>query len=1183
MTNPLYLFFNKYRKIFALMRNLFIMILIIGLQAFSAGTYSQTTKISLNKKNSTVKEVLTAIENQTEFYFLYNSDLVDVQRKVDVTVSKSGINEILASLFSDGGVNYTISDRHIVLIPAQAQAQQASAIKGGVTDRNGEPLPGVTVVVKGTTVGTITDMNGQYSLSAVPDDGVLVFSFLGMVTQEAEVAGRTQINVTLLESSIMLDEVISTGYQTISRERSSGSFDKIDGKLFEERPNADIASSMNGMIPGFQRLTTTNSDGSLSYSFQIRGQGTLTQSIASPLIVVDGFPVDDSDFSTINPNNVESVTVLKDAAAASIWGARAANGVIVVTTKNGSKGTRNFEVKVSAFARMSSKLDLDYINPIANTETQVAWEKYVYDNNLTGNLTPSSLGEVTTSLSPTLTLYNEYKLGNLTQAEYDAQMAQLTAYNYQDDVYKHLLQKSLYQQYNLGITGSTERNNYSFSALYDISKSDFVGDTGNKALINFRDNFIINDWLKFNVGATFKLQSEENNGATLSEIKRMPSYQRLLDDNGDYVPMVKDYYLPILDQVSATGNFPYDNWNYNLLEETRLNDNTVQSNTVRLQAGFNVTFLKGLTWDSKIQYEKGEQRNKNIYSEDSYLVRNQVNRYNAYDSATGTVTIQSADGYAYPQGSALDKSTYDRESYVFRNQVQFDRLIGEKHNILALVGSEISSYVTQSETQVRLWGYDDDRLTFANQPFYDDYGAPQFYTTSKTRLSPGKDWGATYTDNRFFSLYGNFSYTYDGKYTLTASLRTDASNMIVKDPKYRYAPFWSVGGRWSLEKESFMQGLDYVNRLQLRASYGVSGNVVTSTSVVPLISYSSGPNSYTGDYYATVQDFGNPLLRWEKTSTVNVGLDYALFKNQLVGKIDYYSKHSEDILASVDIAGAYGLGYSNSVNGAEILNHGIELELGTTQHITPQMKWNGRLVMSRNVNEVKSLDVNSYYPARLTQESVYVEGRPIKPVYSYVYTGDVDGIPTIQFNDGQTTNIFNIPTTSDARSYLQYEGSLIPTTEFGFNNTFEYKQFALSALITGRFGHVFRAEAPGYDLLNNSAMSTLSKPMEEVLSGDPTKFPGLPPTNVPDLSTYSMVQYFNTLVEDASNIRMKEVMLSWSIPNMKLQNLNLSGIKVYAQVKDIGVLWKATDTYYDPDYLYYKPATSYLLGLNVSF
>lgn len=1184
-----FLFLGKKYPIERLIMRFLVFFLMFASQQIAAGNaISQNRMVSLRYEKVSLEQLIWDIQKQTDIVFMYGSEVIQAIGQRGLNVSNADALDVIRDFISGTNVGLEIVDDVIVLkkkeILKAAVSQPTHEITGKVSDEQGIPLPGAAVIVKGTSRGVTTNLEGVYQLTGINENDVLVISYLGFKTREIKVDGKSILNVVLEEDVSQLGEVrvISTGYQQISRERISGSFEVIDGKLLQERSTSDLASSLEGMVLGFQRIIRTNPDGSISYDNRIRGQGTLTASIASPLIVVDGFPVEDGDFATINPNNIESVTILKDAAAASIWGARAANGVIVVTTKMG-KGTDHFEVNANAFTRVGSMLDLDYINPIANTQTHIAWDKYVYDNKLTGNLTPSALGEVMNSLSPGLTLYNEFKLGKISEQEYNSQIASLMQINYQDDVYRHLLQNNVYQQYNVSVNGSTSRNNYSFSGMFDRNNSHYIGDASQKVLLNFRNNFRMNDWLRLDVGATIGHHAIRNDGVSLADIRRLHPYQRLLDEDGNYVSMVKDYYLPIIDDVSARGNFPYSDWTYNLLQESRSAERTAQNNTARLQAGINANILKGLSWNGKIQYERVENRTQDIFSEESYLVRNQVNRYNIFDNNTGQVTVLSSDNLAFPKGSALDRSSTHHQSYVLRNQLQYDRTFAQRHQVTALAGSEISSYTSDFNQNMRVWGYDHEKLLFPNQPVYDKLGARQFHLTSNTRLTPGKGWQSSYTDNRFFSVYGNFSYTYNWKYTLTASARTDASNMIVKDPKYRYAPFWSLGGRWAIDRESFLENVSWINRLQLRGSYGVLGNVVTSTSIVPLISYFASPNVNTQQYSARIMDFGNPRLRWEKTAIINTGVDYAFFNNKLTGKLDLYSKHSKDVLASIDIAGAYGMGYSNAVNAAEMLNRGLELEIATFQNITPGFMWKGRLIFSHNRNEIKKLDVFGYFAARLEYETVFVQGRPLSPVYSYVYEGEIDGIPMIRFENDMSTEIFNIPSVSDARNFMQFDGSLIPTTELGYVNEFEFRGFGFKAMLLGRFGHVFRADAPGYPLLNNSGMSVLRKSMEDVVNGGTEKVPGLPLPHVTNLSAYNLVRSFNTLVENASNIRVQEVAVSYTLPKDFIQNWNISNLRLYFQANNLGILWKATDTYYDPDFKHFRMPTSYLLGLNLTF
>lgn len=1180
----------KFMKNIGLLRFVTLCALLCTIQ-ISAMAYAEDSTLDISLNDVSLKDVVHHLQRKTDYSFVYSVEDIQNIDGIDIDLKDSHIEDVLDRCIEGRNLEYIINEKVIVIKAAElktkapkANQQSKQRLTGRITDNAGDPIVGASIYIQDSSVGIVSDVDGNYTLSFNTDlnPEVIVYSFIGKKTQEVKYVDQEIINIILLDSEEALNEVVVTGYQTILRERSSGSYDRVDGKIFQDRPNPDIATTMEGSVAGFQRIATTNADGSVSYEYSIRGQSTLTSSIAQPLIVVDGFPIDD-DFSSIDPNIVKSVTVLKDAAAASIWGARAANGVIVVVTTSGENSGK---VKVSgnAMMRFSPMLDLDYVAPKASTETQVEWEKYVYDNGLTGNLNPSSVQDITTALSPSLSLYNEFQLGNITEAEYTTAINKLTEGNYKDDVEEYLMQSSKYQQYSLGISGSSNKNSYSFSALYDKTESYFVGTGSSKTLFNFKDIFNVNKHISFNAGATLKIQETTNNGATLYDIKRMAPYQEIVDENGDYVSMVKDYYLPILDSVSAKGAFPYDDWTYNLLQESETRDRVTDNITMRVQAGVKIDFLKHFSLNSNFQYEINNSDYTAIYDEESYLVRNQVNKYNQYDDATGTVTSYSGVGYAFPEGDAMDQSSNRNNNFVFRNQLNWDQSFNKRHHFIVLVGSEISQYVKKSNTHDRIWGYDDEKLTYSYQPFYNDYGAYTFYSASKTRLYPGVNNSSSESDNRFFSIYGNLSYNFDDKYTLTGSVRTDASNMIVDDPSYRYAPFWSVGGRWAAEKESFLEDVTFIDRLQVRGSYGISGNVVTSTSIMPLISYSSSPLSYTGEYYATVNDFGNPLLRWEKTKIANIGVDFSFFKNKLHGEIEVYSKKGEDILADVDVAAVYGIGYTTAVNAAELSNTGYEIELGTSLNIVDDLNWTGKLIFFGNKNEVTKLNVNGYYAANLESNSKYVQGATVSPIYSYIYKGvNEEGIPMVQFEDGAETEIFNIPSVADARTFMKYEGSSIPVCELGFDHTFSYKGLSLRMLISGKFGHYFRAEAPNYSMLNNAGMSTLTQAMNDVVSGTSDLYPGMPPASAPDVSTYSIVKYFDTLVESASNVRLKDVTLAYALPQSVLGKANISRLRVFVQAKDLGVIWKATDTSYDPDYPTYKPSASYTLGVNLNF
>lgn len=366
-------FYDGHRKKLIIMRNAVIIVFISAFQVLATGSYSQTTLLSLNLKDATIKEVLTEIENQSEFYFLYNSELIDVTRKVEIESKNAKVNEILTNVFDNGNVDFLIKDRYIVLTPDNGDVKlfdQQKIVTGTVTDTKNEPLPGVTVVVKGTTIGTVTNASGAYSLPNVPENAVLLFSFVGMKFQEIVVGNQSEINIQMEEETIGLQEVIAIGYGTQSRREISGSVSNIAEKSFNKGLTQNAADLLKGKVAG---LTITQGSGDVTreQTIRLRGTSSLTGS-SQPFIVIDGVP--GMSLSSVAPHDIESISVLKDASAAAIYGSRSASGVILVTTK---KGKRDYSlVEYDGYAAIST------VTNVPDVLTATEWRNYASANNI---------------------------------------------------------------------------------------------------------------------------------------------------------------------------------------------------------------------------------------------------------------------------------------------------------------------------------------------------------------------------------------------------------------------------------------------------------------------------------------------------------------------------------------------------------------------------------------------------------------------------------------------------------------------------------------------------------------------------------------------------------------------------------------------------------------------------------
>ncbi len=1138
-----------------------IVYLFCTLQIFAVATYSQTQRITLQMENTSVEDVFNRIEDETDYFFFYRSTDLNQIGEVDADFIDKPISDVLKYLLKNTDLSYQVVDKYIAIAPTEKLRKQSDLrvlapdfsmqeklVRGVIRDEDNNPMPGVSVTVKGTYRGVATDTEGRYEISVTSQD-VLVFSFLGYNTVEELVGARTSIDIMMEPGIENLEEVIVTGYQTVSRERAAGAVSILNAQELQRRPTTSVASALDGMFTGMRVYGTGGSE-----ALTIRGLGTMTMGIADPLVVVDGFAVEDG-LSSINPNDIQSIHVLKDASAASIWGARSSNGVIVITTKRAEKG---MHVQVNSFVSIQGDMDLDYVNPIASSADALRWEKYLWDNDITfssfslssdvdGNNNPATLG---------ITLLNLRDQGRITQSEFNQKWAELEQTNYRKDVYDYLLQNPVTQNYDVSVNGASEKNQYMFDIRYTKDDGDFKYNSNRDILTNFRNIYSITPWLDFNFSIMSRFIKNNHSGASLSEIQSISPYERLVNNDGSYATMVGAHYQEFIDSVA--GVFPKD-WNYNLLQEIENRDFTTEQNNIRLQTSLTFKLLKGLTYETRFQWEQYKTENNNFYSEESYNVRDQINKWVDYDEPNKEVLKLYV-----PLGGQIDRSYNSIRAFNFGNQLKYNRTFGN-HQVTAGMFTEISSRVGEAYSAPTVYGYDPDMLTSVVPDVY--YPVHSYWGGTDYTLD-GMQSSMSYTDKRFFSLLGNGAYTWQSKYSVTGSFRIDASNIIVKDPKYRYAPFWSVGANWSADKESFIQNIDFLSRLNVRFSYGQTGNVVLSTSFVPLITM-MGVYTPTGGEYALIDDYGNPALTWERTKTANIGVDFA-FKNPAIsGTIELYNKHGIDIVGAIDLPRLTGTSLQE-FNTAEILNRGMEISLNYGLSVTSKIKWSTRLNFTYNKSKVLSLQRVSYDYSGIRSPH-FEEGKPVDAVYSYKYLGmNSDNLPVLQ-GIGDETWTFNqvAPATSDDREYMVYSGSTQPTTLLGWQNVFALYGFELSAYVTGEFGSIYRMPTFNYPILANSKnTSTLNEDVVGVLDNTTSRIPTMPSETETNLSVWGgYAQYLNTTIESASNIRLREVDLSYYLPANLLEKTGLSNLKVYCQVRNAGLLWVANQYGIDPLYI----------------
>ena len=1161
-------------------RQVILLLMALFMSALSA--FAQ--RYSATFHNATPNEAMAILRKATGHDFVYQKSLVQSNdNHVNGDYKDMSLNDLLdLTVVSQLKMNYKITG-NTVTINRSTDAIAKYTVSGLVVDENNEPLPGATVLIDNTKAqeyGTATDVDGKFSISLPAPHCMLTVSYVGMLTQKVKASAGKNITIHLLNSDNRLDEIVVTGYQTLSKERATGSFDIIDKKQLQ-KATGNIASRLMGAAAG---LSSTQ-DLYGNPTFEIRGTSSFSVNSA-PLLVVDGFAIE-GGFESINPNDVESVTVLKDAAAASIWGAKSANGVIVITTKAGA-GSRNkntvVNVDYSGFYKISPKMDLDYALSRVSSNDLIDYEIATFDKWGADFWWPEE-SQTYWRGSSVYNLLNEHRLGHITEQEMTQGINRYRNIDNTDQIRKYVLQNPMVLQQNVGINIQTERSNTSLSILYQNSHDHWKGNSDNKYMVSVNNRTSIYKWLDFVFNGNFDYTDKKLNG--LGGLPELASFENIVDENGNLERYWNEKSGWYINNVIPIQNFPYNDWTWNPMDDSWNSDNKATRLNARAQIGLTFKLWKGLTFDSKVQYELIDTHNDTYYTEDSYTVRDLVNTATSWDRSTGIVTSH------LPKGGFLDRSRDQYTVLTVRNQVNFNHTFADKHNIAFIGGLETTDRHYQQSGYPRVYGYNDKSLSVGTLP---GSGLVTDWTDRTIDLYSSKYKGvSTFIDqtDRYFSAFANASYTYDSKYTVSGSYRTDASNLITDDPAYRYAPFWSVGAGWQIGRENFLKELTWLNRLNLRVTYGYNGNVDKSTTFKPLLNTSASPDIITGEYTGSIASYGNPTLRWEKTGTWDAGIDFSLFGSKLYGKVDFYNKHSKDLIAEREISAVYGA-TTMKLNNGEIINRGVEIEVGSALNITPNIAWNGTLRLSYNRNRIKSLKVSQHFGYHLVMGGSrgWVEGEDMNSLWCYEYSGIMNTgsessphwSPTAYYENGEKMD-FSGWFEGDGRSYCLNMGTKVAPWNVSFGSTFRIYDFDLSFLLTAKFGHKFMREGFNYPSPTGSRFNLNSK-YYEIVNCDPNVMCPLPLQD--EESNYyrwsSMVSNLSYLATDASHIRMQEISVSYNVPRRITSRIGMKGAQLSLQTNNpFNIYFNGWNE--DPEYSRGTPRlqTSYTIGLKLNF
>lgn len=1125
-------------------------VLLLGFAlTLTARTSSQTVTFSGEKVF--LEKIFDVIEKQTGHSVAFTYNLLATSKPVSVKAENMPINDFLAMVLKDLSLDFFVANKTIVIrkkvrIPSIVSGVPDEVppikISGTVVGLNSQPLSGATIRVKGENIIVTSDDNGYFELQTEVGN-VLEISYVGFMEKEFRVRDGNPIKIELQQSSRNMDTaevIINTGYQILPQERTTGSFSKPNKQIFDTRITKDVISKLEGITSAV--LFLRNPSG--SPSLQVRGESTINASRV-PLIIVDNFPYD-GDINNINPNDVLTVDVLKDAAAASIWGARAGNGVIVITTKK-AKYRQQLRMDLVSNMTLTEKPDIFYNKNFISSAEFIKMEKNLFSQGFYDReITNTRLFPV---ISPVVDILAKQRDNVITPEEAESRIKSLEDNDIRNDLSKYFLGNPFAQQYSLSLSSGGDNSNIAMSLGHDKAITELVGNSNNRTTINVITTFKVHSRVELTAGVNYARSGSDarNNMGEIksdgTQGKNIYPYANLYDEAGNPLPIVKGFNPNFTAAAQTLGLL---DWQYYPIKEKNLSLATVRLDDIRLIGGTKINILDGLSFDLNYQYSKGTTTTTSFYSDSSFYVRNLVNRYTSF--ATDPITRN------IPFGAILQSIKEEYISQNFRGQLAYNKEI-KNHAISALVGAEQRELNRTADFLTPLYGYNPGNDGFTQVSLTTPYPT---YPGSSSALIPSSVDIRHFT-NKFRSFFGNASYGFQNTYYLTASARIDQANLFGVKANDKQVPLWSVGGKWNISNNRFYHS-KFAPFLQTRITWGFSGNLLLNGSAYHtfrLITQSDG--LFPGSYYQSNFTPGNAALTWEKIAQLNFGVDFSVINGILKGSLEFYKKKGTDLIGNDAIPSSTG--YTQAVvNYARIKGEGIDVNLHADIKFGA-LKWTPGVLFSYITDKVVK------YTGISMSRGAIVEGNPIASVYSYRSTG-------LNPENGNPVGIDSTGKTSEDYASLvlypvnqrAYSGRLNPKYFGGFSNTINYGKFSLLLNFSYKLGYVFQRPSINYlGLINRWSghedyYARWQKPGDELRTTVPSFPAGLPDNNREEFYRAS-----EALVTKGDHIRFQDILLSYHHTNEIAKGF-IKAIMLSVQVSNLGIIWKANKSGIDPDY-----------------
>ncbi|MDR1406925.1 MAG: TonB-dependent receptor [Tannerella sp.] len=1102
-----------------------VLMFITCFQTLAVESYAQIAKVSVKGERMSLPDLFTQIEKQSEFLFFYvDADVENIE--VDISIHNRQIHDILSKALKDTELTYVIHNRNVNIVRREPYgvAQQGRTITGTVIDAvTREPVIGANIIEKGTTNGIITDVDGHFSLQISGNGSVLQITYIGYVSQDVAIGSQTVLNIPLHEDALALEEVVVVGYGTMKKSDLTGSVVSVNMDARERAANVNLSQALQGQVAGVNvgGAARAGESGSIS----IRGQTSLSAK-DDPLIVLDGI-IYNGSLTDIDVNDIEKIDILKDASAAAVYGSRSANGVIIISTRRGESDKPLFNFNMYyGMQDMAPTPRTKVMNAEQFALRLVDYNYYQQDLLPWYRTNPGSAAGRPARID--ITDRNQVARNLRSVEEQENYLA-----GYEVDWMNMVYNPAPVQSYNLSVSGKTNRTNYYLSGTFVGQDGIIDGDDFKRYTIRANFDNQITDW--FSVGLNTSLSRLDYSGYYNNEETVSP--------DGNYNTAGMTYALrasPLANVTDANGNYPIYLAGESMQRHPLINRNIDDSDIANrafivLSAKMDIPFVKGLRYELN-------------YSE-SFNSRNQSDFF-----PTNTFEGSMYNNYG-------TKILTEGRDWLVNNIVSYSNTFNHVHSISGTLLYSAEKRTEEENTMIA-YGFQNPVL---------GYNALHLGETQSLKTAAWEEASISYM--------ARLNYAYDSKYLFTATYRRDGYSGFGKNKKY--AGFPSVSGAWVISRESWLEGVDWLDQLKLRLSYGLNGNQgigrYASQSKVESTAYVFGPNTAVGVYPSAM---GNSDLGWESTSSTNLGLDFISFNQRFSATIDAYKSQTKDVLVERNIPQLTG--YDKVwTNIGGLSSKGIEATLSSVNIRNSNFMWQSKVLFALNRDKITKL----YDGLDRDLSNSWFVGEPISAKYNYI----VDGV-------WQESDLFNgtimngyypgmyrlrdlngdnsVDATND-RTIVGYEA---PNYRFGIDNNFSYKEFNLSFFINsiqggnGYYqGDVYGIIVPGTDIgfvyrANRPAIYSYWTPDNPV-------------NNVP--AVYNSPPLTPAYYMSRSFVRLQDVSLSYNFKKSMLRRFNVNNLQLYVSGKNLYIWTKWPG--WDPEDNNTPMMRSVIGGIKISF